>query len=169
MEILTCFFILIAKITETSLATFRIIVINNGKKLLGAFLSGVISIVWMISTSMVVLDISHHPFRVLFLALGCFLGSYLGSFIEEKMAMGDNMLMAVTNHTLGEEICNDLRNHGYAVTYTKATGKDSIKHILIILIPRKKREEVLSIIEKTDKKALIISQSANPMNGGYMG
>lgn len=168
MEICTCLFILLAKVLETSLATFRIIVINNGKKVLGAILSGIISIVWLISTSMVVLDVTHHPFRVLFLAFGCFLGSYLGSFIEEKMAMGTNILMVITNNILGSLICDDLRECGYAATYTKATGKDSIKNILIIMIPRKKREEVLEIIEQRDQNAMIISQNASPMNGGYM-
>lgn len=167
MELITCIFILLAKVLETSLATFRIIVINNGKKIMGAVLSGIISIVWMISTSMVVLDLTKHPMRILFLALGCFLGSYLGSYIEEKMAMGSTMLMVVTNNALGAVICDDLRSYGYAVTYTKATGKDSIKNILLIMVPRKQKAEVTEIIKKTDDKAMIISQNAKAVWGGY--
>lgn len=153
---------------ETSLATFRIIVINNGKKVLGAILSAVISIIWIISTSLVVFNIKENILRIFFLALGCFVGSYLGSFIEEKLAMGYTMLMVITNNTLGSIICNDLRRSGYAVTYTKATGKDNIKNVLFIMVERKKRLDVSSIIYKTDKDAMIISESAKVMSGGFL-
>ncbi len=168
MEILICLFIFLAKLMETSLATFRIIVINNGKKILGAILSAIISIIWIVSTSLVVLNIQQNILRIFFLAIGCFAGSYLGSFIEEKLAMGYTMLMVITNNTLGSIICNDLRKNGYAVTYTKATGKDNIKNVLFIMVERKKRLDVSSIIYKTDKDAMIICESAKIMNGGFI-
>lgn len=168
MEIFVCFFIFCAKLLETSLATFRIIVINNGKKVLGAILSAIISIIWIISTSLVVFNIKKNILRIFFLAFGCFTGSYLGSFIEEKLAMGYTMLMVITNNTLGSIICNDLRRSGYAVTYTKATGKDSIKNVLLIMVERKKRMDVSSIIHRTDKDAMIICESAKVMSGGFI-
>ena len=168
MEILICLFIFLAKLMETSLATCRIIVINNGKKILGAILSAIISIIWIVSTSLVVLNIQQNILRIFFLAIGCFAGSYLGSFIEEKLAMGYTMLMVITNNTLGSIICNDLRKNGYAVTYTKATGKDNIKNVLFIMVERKKRLDVSSIIYKTDKDAMIICESAKIMNGGFI-
>lgn len=168
MEIWICFIIFLFKVLETSLATFRIIVINNGKKMLGAILSAIISVVWIISTSLVVMNIKENILRIIFLSFGCFAGSYLGSFIEEKLAMGYSMLMVITNNVLGEVICGDLRRSGYAVTYTKATGRDSIKNILLIMVERKKRTEVSSIIYKTDQKAMIICESAKIVSGGFI-
>lgn len=169
MEILICLFIFFAKMLETSLATFRIIVINNGKKMLGAILSAVIAIIWILSTSLVVFNIKENIVRIFFLAFGCFSGSFLGSFIEERLALGYTMLMVITSNTLGSIICNDLRKNGYAVTYTKATGKDSVKNILLIMVERKKRMDVSSIIYKTDENAMIISESASVLSGGFIG
>lgn len=167
MNFLICLFIFGAKVIETALATFRIIIISNGKKFWGAILSGVISIVWIITTGMVVLDLSKHPFRAAFLAFGCLVGSYLGSLIEEKMAMGNNMMVIITNQALGPLMCADLRSFNYAVTVTKGTGKDGIKHILFVMVPRKERLEVSAIVKKIDKNAVIITENAQMINGGY--
>lgn len=167
MKLWICFFIFGAKVMETSLGTFRLIVVANGKKWLGAFLSGIISIVWVISTGMVVTNFNKYPLRIIFLALGCFVGSYLGSFIEEKMAMGNNMMVAITNDNFGSIICTHLRIHGYAVTMTKGRGMDNIKNILFIMVPRKKRIEVCSIIEKIDENAMILTYNANMIHGGF--
>jgi len=83
MNILIYILILIFKITENTLSTIRIIVIADRKKLLGAILQGTISIIWIISTSLVVIDIKD-PIKILSFTLGAIIGSYLGSTIEEK-------------------------------------------------------------------------------------
>ena len=41
-------------------------------------------------------DINSDPLRVLAYALGCFVGSYIGCYIEEKIAIGDNMITCIT-------------------------------------------------------------------------
>lgn len=76
--------ILILKILENCLSTYRIIVITKGKKLLGAFLQAFITLVWLISTSACIIDIKKDYYKVIFLVLGSFVGSYLGSLIEKK-------------------------------------------------------------------------------------
>ncbi|MDD3341908.1 MAG: DUF2179 domain-containing protein [Bacilli bacterium] len=168
MDLILCLFIFVAKVIETALATFRIIIISNGKKFWGAVLSGTIALVWIVTTSMVVLDLAAHPYRAVFLALGCFVGSYLGSLIEEKMAMGSNMMMVISNDVLGPLLYESLRQYKYAVTVTKANGKDSMKYILFMMVPRKERNEISEIIKKIDKDAVIITETAQMINGGYI-
>lgn len=76
--------ILILKILENTLSTYRIIIINKGRKLSGAILQAVITLFWISSTSLVIIDFNKEPIKVLFLVLGAFIGSYIGSLIEEK-------------------------------------------------------------------------------------
>ena len=83
MNILIYILILLFKITENTLSTIRIIVIADRKKLLGAILQGTVSIIWIISTSLVVIDIKD-PIKIISFTLGAIIGSYLGSTIEEK-------------------------------------------------------------------------------------
>ena len=48
------FLIFFNKVVENMLSTVRIIVIAKNKKILGAILNGLISLVWIFSTSMVI-------------------------------------------------------------------------------------------------------------------
>lgn len=77
--------ILINKIVENILGTVRVIVISKGKKILGAILNFIISLVWISSTGIVLVDINHNLYKVLVFCLGAGIGSYMGSIIEKKI------------------------------------------------------------------------------------
>ena len=77
--------ILINKIIENMLSTLRIIVIAKNNKILGAVLNILISIIWICSTSIVIHNLNKDYLKIIFFALGSGIGSYLGSFIEEKI------------------------------------------------------------------------------------
>ncbi|MBQ8193710.1 MAG: hypothetical protein IJZ46_06535 [Bacilli bacterium] len=67
------------------LSTVRIIVIAKNKKILGAILNGLISLVWIFSTSMVISNINKNIFKIISFCLGAIIGSYLGSIIENRI------------------------------------------------------------------------------------
>ena len=90
MKILIYILIFIFKIVENTLSTLRIIVIADRKKILGAILQGTVSIVWVISTSLVVINIQKDIFKIISFTLGAFIGSYIGSIIEEKITNKKN-------------------------------------------------------------------------------
>ena len=159
--------IFLSKVTENSLATLRLIVVANEKKLLGAFLQLLVSLVWVLVTGAVVVGIKKDPIKVVFFALGSFVGSYIGSMIEEKMALGNNMLMVVISKTQEHAVTNAIRKAGYAVTTMDGKGMEEDKIILMIMVPRKKRERLVKIIRYFDHNALIISEVARTINGGY--
>ena len=95
MNIILYLIIFLAKTIELALGTLRLIVVANGKKKLGAILQGVIAVGWIYITGIVVTNINKDPLKVIAFALGSLFGSYIGSLIEEKMAMGSNMLIPV--------------------------------------------------------------------------
>lgn len=76
--------ILIAKIVENTLSTYRLIVVAEGKKNLGAALNGLVSLVWIVGTSSVLLNLHKDLWKVFFFVLGSIIGSWLGNTIEEK-------------------------------------------------------------------------------------
>jgi len=89
MKIITYILIFLFKVIENTLSTLRIIAISNRKKLLGAILQGIVSIVWVISTSLVVINIQKDPLKIISFTLGALIGSYIGSIIEEKIKIKD--------------------------------------------------------------------------------
>jgi uncharacterized protein YebE (UPF0316 family) len=79
------FLIFFNKVVENMLSTVRIIVIAKNKKILGAILNGLISLVWIFSTSMVISNINKNIFKIISFCLGAIIGSYLGSIIENRI------------------------------------------------------------------------------------
>ena len=144
--------IFLLKILENTLGTLRLIIVSNGKKIEGATLNFMLAIVWVISTSMVVVD--NNIYKILVFAFGSLIGSYIGSILEEKIALGNNMLFIVSkkNNLIKEKLKN-LDYDNYSIT----------DDILMIMTPRKKRKEVIDLILKIDKQVKIISETAKQL------
>ena len=159
MTILIYIFIFIAKIVENALATLRLIVVANGKKWFGAVLSLITALIWVISTAYVVLNIENDPFKIIVFALGTFLGSYFGSLIEEKTAMGTNLLIIAINPIYSKEI-NDKLELNYTTFLLKTINED----IILTAVPRKKRPKIIKMVHTIDKNAIIISEAAKLIN-----
>ena len=140
-------YIFICKILENSIGTLRLIIVSNGKKLEGAILNFILSLIWIISTSLVVLN--NNIYKILIFAIGSLIGSYVGSLLEEKIALGNNMLFVVSKKY---KKISKLEN-------TYLINKD----ILMIMVKRKKRKEIIDKILNIDNKAIIISESAKQL------
>ena len=140
-------YIFICKILENSIGTLRMIIVSNGKKIEGAILNFILSFIWIISTSLVVLN--NNIYKILIFAIGSLIGSYIGSILEEKIALGNNMLFIVSKEY---KKISKLEN-------TYLINKD----ILMIMVKRKKRKEIIEKILNIDNKAIIISESAKQL------
>ena len=154
------FLIFIFKVLENTLSTLRIIVVANGRKLLGSILQGIIALVWAFSTGPVVVDVLKDPFKVVSFTLGSLVGSYIGSLIEEKIAMGTNMLTAVIDKSYSSKIIRSLKKQKYDVIVLNGKRKDEFKNILFIMVKRKKRNDVIKLIKNIDSNSTVIVESA---------
>lgn len=155
---MTYLLIFIMKVIENALATLRVIIVSNGKKLIGAILSLLMSIIWVISTSLVVQNFTN-LFSIIAFSLGCFVGSYLGSLMEGKLAIGSNMLITIIKPNLGNIIQDELKNSNFKSYLLNGNSED----ILLVLVKRKQRSKVLDIIYGLDDKAEIISEVAHKL------
>ena len=79
------FIIFIFKFIENTLSTFRLIVVSKGKKLNGAILQGIVTLVWAISVGLTIIDFKNDYFKIFVFCLGASIGSYFGSYLEEKI------------------------------------------------------------------------------------
>ena len=152
--------IFISKIVENTLSTLRLIIVSNGKKKLGSILQGIIALVWIFSISITIIDINKDIFKIVFFVLGSTVGSYLGSIIEEKIALGSNMLICITKEIYEYDIKNKLKDY----KITTICEKDDTYSILLILLKRKEINKISSIIKKIDKNSILISEKAKTIN-----
>ncbi len=155
--------IFLSKIIENTLSTLRLIIVANGKKFLGAILNFIIALVWIFVTGAVIVNIKGDYLKILFFALGSFIGSYIGSIIEEKVAMGNNMLFTVVDKNIALILKETLIKENHIVTILKGENYDN-KIILMIIIKRKKRKDVVKLINSLDKNAIIVSENIWNLN-----
>ena len=95
-------------------------------------------------------------FKAIAFALGALFGSYLGSVLEEKMALGTNVFMVEINSELVKKLVYDLEKENFQVSKIKS-GMDG-KTILMITGARKQTCKIVSMIKKVDNKAVILSE-----------
>lgn len=151
---LTYLLILVLKIIENAIGTLRMILVTNGSKHAAAGLQLLCSSIWIISTSIVVINIQKDLLKIVFFILGCTAGSYVGSILEEKMAFGECMIMCISSL----EIMDQIRECGYNLTSTKGTGI-GIKNIIFIMTTRKKKMKLINTLRKLDPEIFIMSGS----------
>ena len=146
MIYLTIFF---SKILENTLATLRIIVVSNSKKKLGAILQGIITLLWVLITGIVITNVDKDLFKIIFFCLGCIIGSYLGSLIEEKIAMSTNTTIAIINNKYINKIFNNIN---YKINIINSNKENTT---IMLITPRKKTIKINNIIHNIDNNSLI--------------
>lgn len=144
--------IFLSKIVENAISTLRLIIVANGKKLLGAILNLIVAVIWVISTYLVVFDITSDYYKIFFFAFGSFVGSYIGSIMEEKIAIGSNMLYVISNYN--DIIKKELDSFNSYILND---------NVLVIITSRKKRKNLLNVIRSIDNNCTIISSNAKEL------
>ena len=152
--------IFFSKIIENAVSTLRLIVVANGKKKLGALLQGIVALVWIFVTGIVIVNINKDLLKVVFFVLGSIVGSYLGSIIEEKIALGSNMLICITKEKNEKKIKNKLNNY----QITTICEKDNNYSVLLIVLKRKEISKITNILKRIDEDIIIISEKAKTIN-----
>ena len=161
MKTITYFLIFFAKVIENMLGTLRLILVANGKKILGSILQGIIAIIWVLTAGFVIVDLNKNILKIIFFALGSLVGSYIGSFIEEKLALGTSMVTAIIDIKKAPIITRTLRKKRYIIN---EINEDYKKRTILIMVHRKRIPIVSNIIKTIDNNAIIISQNINPIN-----
>jgi uncharacterized protein YebE (UPF0316 family) len=100
-------------------------------------------------------------------AVGFGVGLFIGTRIENKLAIGYTTLY-VNLMDENEKLIEALRNKGLGVTVFEGSGRDSKRYQLEILTKRNVETEVMKFIEHYDPKAFIVSYEPRRFKGGFL-
>jgi uncharacterized protein YebE (UPF0316 family) len=145
--------IFFSKIIENTFSTLRIIVVANCKKKLGAILQGIVALVWLFVTGVLIVDVGKDPIKVIFFCLGTIIGSYLGSLLEEKLAIGNNTLICIISNKYEKKLKKLFK-------YNKLYLNNKYS-LLILNFKRKNRNKILNAIKDIDSNSVIITENSN--------
>jgi len=160
--------IFFSKIIEVAIGTMRIILISKGYKKPGSILAFFEVLLWIFVASTVIMGMTDAPLKGIIYALGFAIGVYIGSIIENKVAVGKILLHVISSKETSIDIINVLRQSGHGVTSLDAHGKDSDRVVLMIFANRKNKQSIIDLIESINSKAVIVANEVSIVSGGYV-
>ncbi|HEY5575659.1 MAG TPA: DUF5698 domain-containing protein [Clostridiaceae bacterium] len=161
------FVIFFAKIVEVSLMTVRTVLITRGEKFLGSIIGFFEVMIWLYIISTVLVGIQQDPIRMVVYALGFASGNYLGCMLEERLALGILTINVISSKDNGMKLAEILRDQHIGVTLMDAEGLHEVKKMLIIHAKRKRKSEIIRMIENSGLEAVVSVSDTKTVYGGY--
>lgn len=159
--------ILFAKIIEVTLSTLRMIYINKGYRTIGTVLALAEILLWVFIASRVIVGVAEAPMKGILYSIGFATGVYIGSIIENKLAVGKIYVQAVIMREEAHKVVKAIRDAGYGVTVMSAQGKIRSRKVLMIFTSRKNKDTLVELINSLDDDALIVVNEVSLIQGGY--
>ncbi|GAB7387703.1 DUF2179 domain-containing protein [Bacillaceae bacterium] len=145
--------------------TLRMIFVIKGQRVMASFLSMFEVFIYLMGLT-IVLDNLDKPINVVAYCIGWGMGVYMGSKIEEYMALGYVSVQIIVD-SLEHELPKYLRNHGFGVTSWHGDGKDGKRLILQVLTKRSNEKKLLKLIEELSPQSFVISYEPKHLKGGF--
>ena len=161
-------FIFVGKITEVSLGTLRIVLINRGVRTAGALIAFVEIMIWLIVASSVLAGFTTDFLKGIVYALAYASGNYLGSWLDELLAFGLSSVQVVIPDIEKAKLVEEaLRAKDFGVTSMNVHGRDCDHYMLTMTIKRKRLSEIIGWLEDNCESAVITVADIKSQRGGY--
>ncbi|MBN1870397.1 MAG: DUF2179 domain-containing protein [Candidatus Omnitrophica bacterium] len=157
-------FIFFARVCDVSLDTVRIMLLTKGKRNLAPFLGFIQIMVWLLAIQQVFLNLSNVACYIAF-AGGFATGTYVGMVIEEKLAIGTEVVRIITKKEAAELI-DHLRVKGYGVTNIAANGSTGAVNVIYTIAKRTDVKAIISAIQKFNPNAFYTIEDIRSVNRG---
>ncbi|MBK6347353.1 MAG: DUF2179 domain-containing protein [Bacteroidales bacterium] len=156
--------IFLARISDQTIGTLRLIFLSKGQKKLAPFLGFFEVIIWLIAVSQIMKHLDNILCYVAY-GGGFAMGNYIGMVVEEKLSIG-NVLIRIIPRKDTSELITYLRDNNYGVTSVEAEGAKGKVNIVFTIIQRKDVEHVVSIINRFNPNAFYTIEEVKAINEG---
>jgi len=134
-----------ARIFDVTLGTIRIVFVSRGKKFLAPLFGFFEVLIWLLAIGQIMKNLNNVVCYVAY-AGGFATGNFVGLYLEEKLAMGSQVLRAIINQD-ASELIELLRARGYGVTCFDAHGISGKVNLVFMIIKRSELRKVVDFIQ----------------------
>jgi uncharacterized protein YebE (UPF0316 family) len=154
--------IFLARIVDVSLDTLRIVFISKGNKILAPILGFFEILIWLAAITNIMQNLDNLTYYIAY-AAGFAAGNYIGLKIENRLAIGVQIIRIIT-HKDSTDLINELRDAGLRVTYMEAQGKEGKVHIVYSVVERNKIKFVINLVNIHNPKAFYSIEDVRSIN-----
>jgi uncharacterized protein YebE (UPF0316 family) len=141
------------RLLDVGMSTVRIVLLGRGRRGPAAVLGFFEALVWVIAISRVMSGLDD-PARMVAFALGFAAGTYVGSMVEEWLALGQSLIRIVAP-VVTAPVAPLLREQGYGATVLNGDGLSGEVRVTFCVIPRKKVWEVTRLIHEANPATFV--------------
>jgi uncharacterized protein YebE (UPF0316 family) len=136
--------IFLTRIVDVTMDTLRIVFISRGNKIVAPILGFFEILVWLMAITQIMQHLDNFACYIAY-AAGFAIGNYLGLILEEKLAIGYQLVRVITSKD-SSPLIENLRLRGYAATSVSAEGKNGKVHLIYSITKRSNINDLISII-----------------------
>ena len=166
--IAVCFIVCLAKIVEISIQSLKTVMMVKGQRAGAAMLGFVECMIWGLVISTLVTTLGDNIVLLVFYCSGYALGLFIGSSIENKIAIGTSNLELIANDDSTRKITTYLKEKGRGYTVFEGRGSVDKMNMIFIVLPRKETTKILREIRACcDNKVFVAVSEISKYAGGY--
>lgn len=156
--------IFLSRVVDVAMGTVRIIFLSKNIKMTAAILGFFEILIWLLAIRQVFLNLTN-PVCYLAFAGGFACGNYVGMCIEEKLAIGFEVVRVITQKG-ADELIAKLKSFGYGITSMPAQGTQGTVHIIFSIIKRSDTPQFIKTVRALNPKAFYTVESINSVQEG---
>ena len=157
-----------AKIVEISIQSLKTCMMVKGQRLKAAGLGFIECMIWGLVISTIISTLGDNFILLFFYCTGYAVGLFLGSTIENKIAIGTSNLELIANDESTELITAYLKERNMGYTVLEGRGSKDKMNMIFIVLARKEAPRVLKEIRRVcDNKVFVSVSEVSKYAGGY--
>lgn len=163
-----CFIVCAAKIIEITIQSLKTCMMVKGERLKAAGLGLVECAIWGLAISTIIGTLGDNLFLLAFYCVGYATGLFLGSTLENKIALGTSSLELIANDENTEKIIEYLDQNSRGYTVFDGKGSKEKMNMIMIVLQRKDASAVLKEIRKIcQNNVFVVVDEISKYAGGY--
>jgi len=160
------FFIFAARVIDVSLDVLRILMLMRDRRILASVIGFFEVTVFVLALNEVLKGGLDDTAKILAYAGGFATGNYVGSIIENRLAMGYLSLQVFPPSELVQKFVTVLRQEGFGVTTVSGQGRDGERMILFVTLKRKNLNRAIGILNEMCPNVFFTISDARHIKGG---
>jgi len=154
--------IFLARIGDVSLSTIRIIFVMSGKKTIAPILGFFEALIWLLAIGQIIGNIDN-VLSYLAYAAGFATGTFVGMYIEERLAIGRVVLRLITKEPV-HELVGFLTENNYRYSILDAQGKTGQVNVVFLVLKRENLGHLTDGINMYHPKAFYTIEGVKMVN-----
>lgn len=163
-----CFIVCAAKIVEITIQSLKTCMMVKGQRLKAAGLGFIECTIWGLVISTIIGTLGDNLFLLAFYCVGYATGLFLGSTLENKIALGTSSLQLIANDEYTAKIIDYLQQNSRGYTVFEGYGSTDKMNMIMIVLPRRDATPMLKQIRKIcQNNVFVVVDDVNKYAGGY--